>query len=201
MLWLMFLINLGGTVYGYMWYWGQLVDTFQAKPLWYLPFVPDSPTASLFFTLSVGWLLLDSRHRGTEMQPQRIPALRAFIEAFALITSFKYGIWAVAMIAAGAYQGSPLVWQDWMLIGSHLGMAVEVMIYGRFYRYGLGAVALVSGWVLWNDYMDYHRGIFPYLPSVLLNDLFWIEKFTIALSLLSIGVAIFYYIWRKRRKV
>ena len=32
-------------------------------------------------------------------------AIRGFIEAFALITSFKYGIWAVTMIWAGAWQG------------------------------------------------------------------------------------------------
>lgn len=197
----MFLINLGGTVYGYMWYWGQLVDTYQAKPLWYLPFVPDSPTASLFFTLSVGWLLWDARRRAPELKAERISGLRAFVEAFAMITSFKYGIWAVAMIAAGAYQGSPLVWQDWMLIGSHLGMAAEVLLYGRFYRYGLWSIALVGGWALWNDFMDYHRGIFPYLPEVLLDDLPWIEKFTITLSLLSIALAVIYYVWRKRRQV
>lgn len=42
---LLLIINLLGTLYGYYWYKWQLVQT----PLHFLPFVPDSPTASLFF--------------------------------------------------------------------------------------------------------------------------------------------------------
>lgn len=201
MLWLVFLINLGGTVYGYMWYWGQLVITASEEPLWYLPFVPDSPTASLFFTLSIGWLLFDS-YRGKDLIMRKQSSwLRGFIEAFAIVTSFKYGIWAVTMIVAADLQGTPMVWQDWMLIGSHLGMAIEVLLYGRFYRYGLGAVGAVAVWALWNDYMDYEEGIFPYLSRVLHDDLSTIQLFTIGLSLIGTVIAILYYLYRKRNKV
>ena len=38
-------VNIVGTIYGYVWYRWQLVET----PAIFLPFVPDSPTASLFF--------------------------------------------------------------------------------------------------------------------------------------------------------
>ena len=43
---LIFLIicNVAGTIYGYDWYSGQLYIT----PRYFKPFVPDSPTASLF---------------------------------------------------------------------------------------------------------------------------------------------------------
>ncbi len=44
-LWLLFLANAAGTIYGYIWYGWQLRDT---PPAFWL-FVPDSPTAILFF--------------------------------------------------------------------------------------------------------------------------------------------------------
>lgn len=199
MLWLLFIINLGGTVYGYIWYWQQLLNTAATKPFWYLPFVPDSPTASFFYTLSVGWLLLDSLQDKDLLHRKQSNWLRGFIEAFALITSFKYGIWAVVMIFAGNYQGNPLVWQDWMLIASHLGMALEVLLYVRFYRYGLGAVAAVAVWTLWNDYMDYEQGIFPYLSRILHDDLSVIQIFTISLSIIGIVIAVGFYLYRKTK--
>lgn len=185
---MLFVVNFAGTVYGYIWYEGQLIHTMQTMPLWYLPFVPDSPTASLFFTLSLLYLLFDN----VSSQPlQRHSSfLRGFIEAFALITSFKYGIWAVAMIALGAAQGDPVVWQDWMLTVSHLGMAAEVLLFARFYTYRKAPIAVVAIWTLWNDYMDYVKGVYPGLPEVLKDDLGRIEVFTIALSFISIAIAV-----------
>ena len=88
---LLFVINLLGTLYGYYWYRYQLAQT----PLPYLPFVPDSPTASLFFTI-VLWLYLRRRNN-------------PYIEAFAAVTLFKYGIWAVAAIFAGAWLLEPSI--------------------------------------------------------------------------------------------
>lgn len=44
---LLLIINIVGTIYGYYWYGWQLKET----PAIFLPFVPDSPTASLFFVL------------------------------------------------------------------------------------------------------------------------------------------------------
>ncbi|EPR28178.1 putative membrane spanning protein [Geobacillus sp. WSUCF1] len=44
--WLLLFVNAAGTIYGYYWYRYQLADT----PPVFLPFVPDSPTASLFFS-------------------------------------------------------------------------------------------------------------------------------------------------------
>ena len=73
-LWLLFIINLLGTAYGYYWYGSQLENT----PAIFLAFVPDSPTASLFFVfVLLGFLL--RRNFG-------------LMEALAIITLFKYGI-------------------------------------------------------------------------------------------------------------
>ncbi|GIQ63775.1 hypothetical protein PACILC2_23430 [Paenibacillus cisolokensis] len=93
-LWTLFAVNLLGTIYGYLWYGDQLLFTIDNKPAWMIPFVPDSPTASLFFTLSLLYLLFPPE------RPSSLPGsvLRAVIEGLAAVTSVKYGIWAVVMI-------------------------------------------------------------------------------------------------------
>ncbi|MFS0722625.1 DUF1405 domain-containing protein [Paenibacillus sp. 1P07SE] len=182
-LWLLFIVNLLGTIYGYMWYGNQLIYTASNHPLWQLIFVPDSPTASLFFTIALLYLLF----------PPRLPqaaarGVRMLIEALAAATSVKYGIWAVAMIFAGYAQGDSLGWQDWMLIFSHLGMALEALLFVRFMTFGRLALAAAAGWLLLNDTLDYTFGIFPWLPRVLQDDLTVIQWFTVGLSLASVAV-------------
>lgn len=182
-LWLLIVINGLGTVYGYIWYGNQIEYTLSNMADWLLPFVPDSPTASLFFTLALVGLALYGRSQG------KSGWFRGVVEAFAVVTSIKYGIWAVWMIFMGASQGDAIVWQEWMLIGSHLGMAIEAILFARFFGYRLGALIAVSVWTLVNDGLDYHQLIYPWLPDVLEDDLGWIEAFTITLSLLSIAAA------------
>jgi uncharacterized membrane protein YpjA len=198
-LWSLFWVNLLGTVYGYIWYaqTGQLGYTFEFHPAWVIPFVPDSPTASLFFTLSLAYLLWDKyAKRSSENSKQQPSLLRSFIVVFGAVTSFKYGIWAVTMIFAGAYQGSAMEWTDWMLVISHLGMAVEGVIFIRFFRLIPSAFVLVTSWILLNDLMDYHGyTVYPWLPNVLKDDLGIIEIFTLMLSIVSVWM-----IWFANRK-
>ncbi|WP_281886983.1 DUF1405 domain-containing protein [Paenibacillus sp. YYML68] len=199
MLTLLLIINVPGTVYGYQWYWGQLQYTAREVGEQYLPFVPDSPTASLFFSLFLFYLLASWR-RETQMavMPERSGFVRGFVEAMALITSFKYGIWAVVMIWASAYQGDSVSWQDWMLTISHLGMAAEALLYVRLYRFTAVAVITASVWTLWNDTMDYNVGVFPGLPDTLMDDLKVVESFTVTLSIVSIGIAAAVLLYRYR---
>ncbi len=153
-----------------------------------LPFVPDSPTASLFFTLALAFLIFD-RFRGGQ-RTGRFAWLRGLIEALAVITSVKYGIWAVAMIIDGAIQGTPLVWEHWMLMVSHSSMALEALLYARFFRMKWMNIAIAAAWTLLNDFIDYGLGVFPWLPDVLLDDLGPIQIFTTTLSLFGIGCAV-----------
>ncbi|WP_238652990.1 DUF1405 domain-containing protein [Paenibacillus piscarius] len=180
-IWLLFIVNLLGTVYGYMWYGNQLQFTAETEPLWLLPFVPDSPTASLFFTLALLLLLYPPRSlTGT--------LTRQLIEALAVVTSVKYGIWAVGIIVAGGYQGDSITWKDWMLMISHTGMAVEALIYARFFSFRrMIPVALL--WAFANDMVDYSQGVYPWLPSVLDDDLEAVQYFTMGLTLLSTAAA------------
>ncbi|QJC51890.1 DUF1405 domain-containing protein [Paenibacillus albicereus] len=185
-LWTLFIVNALGTVYGYYWYAYQLEQTVSdGHPWWQIVFVPDSPTASLFFTLALLYLLFPpaSPGRGARL-------LRSGIEALGVVTSIKYGIWAVAMILAGASQGEPLEPQHYMLMASHLGMAVQALLYLPFFRFRKAAAAFALLWLLFNDYNDYAFGIFPYLPSPLYDHVPEVRTFTVGLTVFSFLVTL-----------
>ncbi|WP_379129258.1 DUF1405 domain-containing protein [Paenibacillus sp. sgz500958] len=188
-LWLLFVINFLGTIYGYIWYGNQLEFTAANYPLWLLPLVPDSPTASLFFTVALLMMLYP---------PKSITGytVRGVIEALAVITSVKYGVWAVSMIAAGGYQGDFVSWKDWMLIISHTGMAVEALLFARFFSCRK-MLPLALLWTLFNDTVDYSYGVYPWLPSVLEDDVTSVQLFTFTLTLCSAAAA---WLTVKRKK-
>jgi len=182
-------VNLLGTSYGYVWYWDQLVYTVQHMPAWLVLFVPDSPTASLWFTISLCVLLF---------APEAIPSRPiGFIAALGTISSIKYGIWAVTMNFAVMIQGQPLVWEEWMLIVSHLGMAVEALLFVRFFQIRLPHFIFSALLLFLNDWLDYHTGIYPWLRKILEDDLAAIETFTWLLTLGSFIAAWAVYKWSK----
>lgn len=176
-LWGLLIINLLGSIYGFYWYKDQLLTTD-----WYwLLFVPDSPTASTFFTIYL-WLLLKG---------QRSPLL----EAFAAVTLVKYGIWAVVVIVwGGMIDARPFLdalnWQHWMLIGSHLGMALQAILYAPFYTFKWREVSIVAIWMLLNDFLDYHVDIHPWVAPALEVYHNQLELLTFLLS----GISIFLFL-------
>ncbi|CAI6080987.1 DUF1405 domain-containing protein [Cohnella sp. JJ-181] len=174
-----------GTIYGYYWYKNQLVETQLTHPAWHLPFVPDSPTASLFFTIAALWLWIAPSGRGGGFAR----GVRGVIEALAVVTSIKYGVWATVVIFASAAYGSPIVWQDWMLIVSHLSMAACAVAYGRFFIYGLGALSIAAAWTLLNDIVDYTYNVYPSLPQALDERLLGVAIFTFAMTVISVAIA------------
>lgn len=174
---LLLIINVLGTIYGYIWYMPQLSITDEQ----FLIFVPDSPTASLFFSLAiVGWLF------GKNFK---------LIEALALITLVKYGIWAVVMniltLMETGYIGIP----GWMLVVSHSLMAVEGLLYMRNYRFTSVHIAIASIWTLHNDVIDYVYGQMPSYRSIS-QYAHHIGYFTFWLSILCILIS--YYALKKR---
>ena len=181
-IWLLFYINLAGTVYGYIWYvqTGQLGST----PLHFIIFVPDSPTASAFFTLALGFYLFYGRNR--------------LVEALAAITSFKYGIWAIAAIFAGAWfehadptaslmlsSVRPL---DWMLVLSHGAMALEVLLFARLFSFNTKYLMIAAAWTLLNDFIDYVFDMHPWLSSSISDYDHIVGYATVGLSLLTIFI-------------
>lgn len=171
---LLLVVNILGTIYGYYWYMGQLAMT---EPKYYI-FVPDSPTASLFFCFAiVGWLF------GKNFK---------LMEALALITLVKYGIWAVVMNLLTYIDSGYLGWMGWMLVASHFLMAVQAVLYMPKYRFDVWHIIVAAIWTLHNDIIDYLFGQMPFY-RVINQYPSEIGYFTFWLSISCILIAFFVY--------
>jgi len=180
-LWLLFAVNLVGTIYGYYWYRFQLEVT---EPI-FLIFVPDSPTASLFFTIVIFMYLMGKRSK--------------IIEALAIVTLFKYGIWAVVMNLLTWQVTGFISLQAWMLVFSHAAMALQGLLYAPYYRFKWWHLLLAAIWTLHNDVIDYVFMQYP-VYSRLEEFVPQIGYFTFWLSIASIGIAYFLVIKPNRSK-
>lgn len=166
---LLFIINLFGTIYGYLWYAGQLAIT----PAVFIPFVPDSPTATLFFTIFLIFFIFN----------QNAP----YIEALAVTSLFKYGIWAVAMNILTLIVNGELPWEGYMLIVSHGAMAIQGLIYLPYYKIKLKHLTVAGVFLLHNEIIDYVYGMMPIYSSLSAyqNEIgyftFWLSIFTLIL--------------------
>ncbi len=170
-MWVLLVVNVLGTIYGYYWYSWQLEIT---API-FLLFVPDSPTASLFFSIALfGWLI--GRHF-------------KLIEALALITLVKYGLWAVVMNIWTQFEAGPIGIIGWMLVVSHFAMAVQAVLYIPKYKFKWIHVCIAAIWTLHNDVIDYVFGQMPIYRS-LSDHTLSIGYFTFWLSIGCILLAI-----------
>jgi uncharacterized membrane protein YpjA len=176
---MLLIINIAGTIYGYVWYGWQLKET----PAIFLIFVPDSPTASLFFVFVIAAFLLKKNW--------------PLMEALAIVTLFKYGIWAVVMNLLVFFAQGELDWIGVMLIFSHFAMAVQAILYSPFYRFKWWHLIVTAIWTLHNDVIDY---VFFMLPRYhMLNEVTpQIGYFTFWLSILSIIIG-YYFVLRPTR--
>src|SRR5690625_823819 len=125
---LLFIINLLGTIYGFMWYESQLSVT----PPIFIPFVPDSPTASLFFTIFLLFFIFG----------KNVP----YIEALGLVTLFKYGTWAVVMNLLTLIVDGSLDPSGYMLIASHGAMAIQGLLYAPWYKIKMRHLVFAAIW-------------------------------------------------------
>lgn len=169
-IWLLLIVNALGTAYGYYWYKDQLAQS----PIYFRPFVPDSPTASLFFCI----VLLAFLFR------KHIP----LVEALAVTNLFKYGVWAVGMNVVSGLMGNHLYFENYMLIVSHGCMALEGLIYAQFFKIKPWHLAVAAVFLIHNEIIDYVFHMMPWYPS-----LFHYERIigylTFWLSILSIFIA------------
>lgn len=169
---LLLVVNLFGTIYGYIWYGSQLAET---EPI-FLIFVPDSPTATLFFSIVlIGWLF-DKNWR--------------LFEALALITLVKYGLWAVVMNLLALVETGSIGWMGWMLVASHFLMAVQGILYLPKYDFKWIHIAIAGVWTIHNDFIDY---VFKQMPRYSMLDQYMngIGYFTFWLSIVCILFAVF----------
>ncbi|CEI83735.1 hypothetical protein J18TS1_03150 [Oceanobacillus oncorhynchi subsp. incaldanensis] len=179
---LLFMINFLGTIYGYYWYGSQLEIT----PPIFIPFVPDSPTASLFFTIFLLFFIFG----------KNIP----YIEALAIVSLFKYGVWAVVMNLLTVATGGNIGEAGYMLIASHLGMAIQGLLYAPYYKIKLRHLTLAGIVVLHNDIIDYVFGQMP-IYSDLTEYMNEIGYFTFWLSVVSVLLAYYLTVHKKQRHI
>lgn len=169
---MLLIVNLLGSIYGYIWYGDQLAE---AKPI-FLMFIPDSPTATLFFSIAIiGWLL--KKH------------WRLF-EALALVTLVKYGVWAVVMNLMVLNELGSLGFAGWMLVVSHGLMAVQGLLYMPMYDFKSVHIIITAIWTLHDVVIDY---VFKYMPwyHMLNQYMTGIGYFTFWLSIVCLIIAIF----------
>jgi uncharacterized membrane protein YpjA len=139
------IINAMGSAYGFYWYHEQLAVT---PPCLWL-FVADSPMASTLFTLA---LLI----RGSG-------ALRRLFQVIAFTAAIKYGLWAIVIITQFWINYGSVGSTEIMLWASHLGMAVEGVIFLKTVQIERVTVIVTLFWMLPNDLLDYCAGFHPYL--------------------------------------
>ncbi|WP_239254534.1 DUF1405 domain-containing protein [Listeria ilorinensis] len=164
---LLFVVNVLGAIYGYIWYIPQLQIT---APRYWL-FVPDSPTAILFFVFVLAAFLVKKHW--------------PLMEALAFTCLMKYGIWAVGMNIALMIEEKTFLLAGAMLMVSHALMAVEGFLYAPFYRFRIEHFLIAAVWILHNDVIDYLFGQMPiymgmeqYL-SVIGYMTFWLSIFVL----------------------
>lgn len=148
-LWFLLICNVLGTLYGYIWYLPQLSQTE-----WYFwPFVPDSPTASLFLSVSIA-LLLIQKHS-------------PLIDTLGFVTLIKYGVWAVIMNIFTFIHDDTIYWQGLMLIMSHGIMAIQAWWFLPRFKFTLLSFIITMIWVFHNDVIDYVFHQYPVYGSLM----------------------------------
>lgn len=78
-----------------------------------------------------------------------------------MLTLFKYGVWAVVMNGLTFIQLSSVSAVGLMLVVSHGAMAVQGLLYAKFYRIEMKHLVVAAIWTLHNDVIDYVYGMMP----------------------------------------
>lgn len=141
------LVNLGGTVWGFIWYREQL----SATPWYFWPFTPECPIQSLLFAVVIAFRLL--------ARPW------PFLEAFTYPGLIKYGAWTVGILGHHWATGGAPDTEGAALFAAHLGMALEGLVFLPLLAPTRYLVLLVGPWFALMDFLDYGAGIHPYLPG------------------------------------
>ena len=150
--WLLLLAaaNLGGFLFGLWYYWPQLLTVTPAAWL----FVIDSPLYVLFFSLVCAQLF-----RNRTVHP-----LFLLITAIGLI---KVGFWTVFVLHLNwaAFFGRDLLLYS-AIYPMHWGMVLEGLVVLPFLKtIRIRHIFLSLSWFLFNDFLDYGMGLYPWFPA------------------------------------
>lgn len=144
-MWPLFFINLIGSIYGFYWYHQQLSETNGILKL----FVPDSPTASLLFTLALFMIIIKKP--------------KPFLSLMACGWLIKYGFWAAIINTHFYLIGGNYTFTNFHLTLSHLGMAAEGLLYINDVDFNKHHLFTLICFMIISDVLDYKLGIHPWL--------------------------------------
>lgn len=142
--------NTVGGIIGYpFWYGWQLATS----PLYFWPFIPDSPTSALLFVPA--YVLIRRRKPGWP-----------FLNGLAALANIKYGVWTVAYWYLFWREGGNPGWMGLLLSFTHAVMALEGTYLLHYTRLGWGGTAVLIGWFALQDWADYGPwNLHPGLPD------------------------------------
>lgn len=161
-------VNLLGSLWGFNWYYWQLKST----PLYLWPVVPDSPGSTLLFSFFLIGLWFGRRW--------------PWFEGIVSLAMMKYGFWTVLVMGHYWLTARTATWESVYLSASHLGMAVEAMLFLLVYRPAWPWGLLGAAWLYFNDWMDYFS---PYLthPNLPLPEYVnWVAQTAVGLTTASL---------------
>ncbi|MWG35822.1 DUF1405 domain-containing protein [Halomarina oriensis] len=137
LVWLVVVINLAGTAFGFYYYSQQ----FAATPVVMWPFVPDSPMGTLFIALALGLWALGRTNE--------------YANAFALFGCIKLGAWTPYVLLA-FFPAWDVWWPMYnFLFWSHCAMVVQAFVLHRIADFPVKAVAAATLWYTVDLTLDY----------------------------------------------
>lgn len=135
--WLIVLINLLGTGFGFWYYRFQLAAT----PMSVWPWIPDSPIATLFMALSLALYKLGRQNE--------------VINMLAFYGNIKLGVWTpyTLLLFRGEFGHDPAMFQ--FLFWSHLLMVAQAFLIQRYATFAPWAIVLALVWYTIDLMLDY----------------------------------------------
>ncbi|MCR3923544.1 MAG: DUF1405 domain-containing protein, partial [Firmicutes bacterium] len=178
---ILLVINFVGIIWGFWWYRPQFTQT----PLYLWLFLPNSPLAVLYFFIVL--LLL--------RKGMRAPLW----EGLAYFGLLKHGFWTVVIISI-YYLGGSRQFENILLWGGHLGMALQAVIFWIYFGLPLrcSQAITIAGWYFFNDYLDYGVGIYPRVDTTYVS-VATIRGLSISFSII-ISIIMLISVWKRQKK-
>lgn len=139
LVWPVIVINLLGTVFGFIYYLPQ----FSMTPSVMWPFVPDSPLATLFIAVTLLLWVTDNHSE--------------YLAMLAFFGNIKLGLWTPWTLAvfSDAFLETTSTPMYVFLFVSHLGMVVQALVLHRIAEFRLDAILVALGWYTIDLTVDY----------------------------------------------
>ena len=177
--WTLVAINMTSSVAGYLyWYGGDIL----AAPVYFWPFVPDSPLSATLWALA-----LLTFHRGKGSQ---------FLGLLAVTGCIKYGLWADWYWLVTERLGHPYTLEGIVLSVNHFGMVLEGVVLLPLLRPRYRTVLPVIAWYAANDLVDYALGYYPRIPDM--AGFAPVRAFALS-STVVLGSLWLFWAWRNQR--